>query len=131
MTKLKALAKDVQATLNTSVSGDVATCTFTVKENGDKGTPRYNLTWNFDYAEVSRKELILLAVRSHRIDGQADWRKAKNRLDSEFWQNRYWSARAMIDESPAKADPTTKVLKAAEKMTAAERTALMDLLKAM
>ncbi len=131
MTKLQPIGATDQATLNTSIEGRIATVVFSVKPNGEKGTPRYNLTQTFDFENVSEGELIALAVKPLRIDVQSIWRSAKDRMDADVWQDRKWSVRSMLDQTRQKADPTVKVLKVAESMTKAEREALMELLKAM
>ncbi len=112
MNKLQPIGADEQATLKTSISGKVAHVTFSVKPNGEKGTPRYNLTQIFDYGECTDEEILGLAVRSSRIDVQSMWRSAKDRMDGDVWQNRTWSVRSMLDEAPQKADPVKKTEKA-------------------
>ena len=131
MKKLQPMAVDEQATLKTVIEGKGATVTFSVKPNGEKGTARYNLTQSFDFTDVTLPETIELAVRSLRIDVQATWRKAKDRMDADVWQGRKWSVRDMLDQTRQKADPATKVLNAAAKMSKRERDALMELLKGM
>ncbi len=131
MKKLQPIAADVQATLKTTIKGGMASTTFSVKPNGEKGTPRYNLTQVFDFSNVTEAELIALAVKPLRIDVQSIWRSAKDKMDADVWQDRKWSVRAMLDQTRQKADPTVKVLKVAEGMSKAERDALMELLKAM
>ncbi len=131
MTKLQPIGADEQATLNTSIEGKIATVVFSVKPNGEKGTPRYNLTQTFDFENVSEVELIALAVKPLRIDVQSVWRSAKDRMDADVWQDRKWNVRSMLDQTRQKADPTVKVLKDAESMSQAERNALMELIAAM
>ena len=131
MKKLQPMAADEQATLKTSIKADIATVTFSVKPNGEKGTARYNLTQRFDFYAVLPEEMIELAVRSLRIDVQATWRKAKDKMDADVWQDRKWVVRAMLDQTRQKADPTTKVLREAVKMSKQERAKLMLILKGM
>ncbi len=136
MNKLQPIAADVQATLKTTIDTDIegaelAHVTFSVKPNGEKGTPRYNLTQTFDFSHVTRKEIIELAVKPLRIDVQSIWRGAKDKMDADVWQDRAWKVRDMLDQTRQKADPATKVLKVAAGMSKAEREALMELLKAM
>ncbi len=131
MNKLQAIPTGEQATLRTTIEGTVAHLVFSVKENGDNGAPRYNLEQSLDFVNVSDAEMIELASKPLRIDIQSTWRKAKDRMDADVWQDRTWNVREMLDQTRQKADPAQKVLNAAAKMSAAERTALMDLLKAM
>ncbi len=131
MTKLQPIGADEQATLNTSIAGKIATVVFSVKPNGEKGTPRYNLTQTFDFENVSEVELIALAVKPLRIDVQSVWRGAKNRMDGDVWQDRKWSVRDMLDQTRQKADPVQKGLKLAEGMTKAEREDYIKKIQAM
>ena len=104
---------------------------FSVKPDGEKGTPRYNLRQSFDFTGVTFSEILILATRSLRIDVQGIWRKAKDRMNADVWQDRKWSVRDMLDQTRQKADPAQKVLNAAAKMSKQERDALMELLKGM
>ena len=131
MKKLQPMAVDEQATLKSYIEDETVYVTFSVKPDGEKGTPRYNLSQSFDFANVTHDELVALAVRSLRIDVQATWRKAKDKMDADVWQDRKWSVRAMLDQTRQKADPAQKVLNAAAKMSKQERDALMELLKSM
>lgn len=131
MQKMQPIPSGEQATLSTTIKGGVATVVFTVKPNGDKDAPRFNLTQAFDFSNVTENELIALAVRPLRIDVQSQWRASKDKMDADVWQNRKWSVREMLDQTRQKGDPTQKVLKAAERMNKAERMALMELLKNM
>ncbi len=131
MNKLQPMTVDEQATLKTSVFDNIATVTFSVKPDGEKGTARYNLTQSFDFAGVSDEEMIGLAVRPLRIDVQAMWRKAKDRMNADVWQDRKWSVRDMLDQTRQKADPVTKAEKNDKAMTAKERKAHLELLTAM
>ena len=124
MKKLQPMAADEQAVLKTTVEDDLATVTFSVKENGEKGTPRYNLTWHFDFVNVNGAELEALAIRSLRIDGQATWRKAKDKMNADVWQDRKWSVRAMLDQTRQKKSDADKAEDALGKLTQAERDAI-------
>ncbi|KKM81573.1 hypothetical protein LCGC14_1328340 [marine sediment metagenome] len=131
MNKLQPIPSSEQATLKTTIKGGVASVTFSVKPNGEKGTPRYNLTQIFDFSNVSEAELIALAVKPLRIDVQSVWRSAKDKMDADVWQDRKWSVRAMLDQTRQKADPVLKAFKLAEGMTKAEREEYIKKLQAM
>ena len=131
MNKLQPIPSSEQATLNTSIEGKIATVVFSVKPNGEKGTPRYNLTQTFDFENVSEAELIALAVKPLRIDVQSIWRGAKDKMDADVWQGRKWSVRDMLDQTRQKADPVQKAFKLAEGMTKAEREEYIKKLQAM
>ena len=126
MKKLKPMAADEQATLHTTVTGDKVSVTFSVKPNGEKGTARYNLIQVFDFAHVSQTELYVLATRSLRIDVQATWRKASDKMDADIWQDRKWSVRAMLDQTRTRTKKTDadKALAAMAKLSKAEVMAI-------
>lgn len=124
MKKLQPMPAGEQATLLTGIEGEIAHVQFTVKENGNKGTARYNLIWHFDFANVAAEEILRLAVRSLRIDGQAAWRSAKDRMNADVWQDKTWSVRDMLDQTRQKASPEASAEKAINRLSKAERDAL-------
>ncbi len=124
MKKMQPIPAGEQATLKTTIEGEIATVIFTVKPNHDPGAPRFNLTQVFNFEDISREELIGLAVRPLRIDVQSVWRSAKDRMDADVWQDRTWNVRAMLDQTRQKADPTTTAERAIKKLTKAERDEL-------
>ena len=131
MNKLQPIPSGEQATLKTTIEGKIAHLVFTVKPNGEPGTPRYNLMQNLDFADVSEVELLELASKPLRIDVQAIWRKAKDRMDESVWSGRTWKVRDMLDQTRQKADPVQKAFKLAEGMTKAEREEYIKKLQAM
>ena len=131
MKKLQSMAADEQASLHTTVTGDQVSVTYSVKPNGEKGSPRYNLTNVFDFTGVSQSELYVLATRSLRIDVQAIWRKASDKMNSDVWQDRKFSVRSMLDQTRQKADPVAQVLKKADSMSKNEIMALVKQLEEM
>lgn len=129
MKKLQPIPTDEQATLKTIVEGKIVHLIFSVKPNGEKGTPRYNLMQNLDFKDVTEAELLELASKPLRIDIQSIWRAAKDRMNEEVWQGRTWMVRDMLDQTRQKADPVQKLKKMADNMTKAERSELMDMLR--
>lgn len=124
MKKLSPIPTDEQATLKTTVEGNMVLILFSVKPNGDKGTARYNLEQMLDFEGVSQAELLEIASKPLRIDIQAEWRGAKDRMDAEVWQGRTWKVRDMLDGSRKKATKAQKASNAVSKLTKAERDAL-------
>ncbi len=132
MKKLQPIPTGEQAILWTTIRDDgIASLIFSVKENGEPGGPRYNLKQYLDFSGVTEKELLELASKPLRIDIQATWRAAKDRMDADVWQDKKWSVRAMLDRTRQKADPVTKATKNAAKMTAAERKVHLANLEAL
>ena len=124
MNKLTPIPTDEQATLNTTVEGNMVHLVFSVKPNGDKGTARYNLEQNLDFEGVSQDELLEIASKPLRIDIQTAWRGAKDRMDADVWQGRTWKVRDMLDQGRSKASPTQKASNAVAKLSKAERDSL-------
>ncbi len=141
MNKIKPMAADEQAVLRTEVSSHetlehtldflgspledmTVKVVFSVKPDGEKGTPRYNLRQVFDFADVTFREILVLAVRSLRIDVQATWRKASDKMNADVWQDRKWSVRAMLDQTRQKKSDADKAEDALGKLTQAERDAI-------
>ena len=127
--KLKAIPKGEQATLRTTVQGEKVTTVHTVKPNGES-QDRFNLTWTFDFSKVTKEELQKLAERTLRIKMQSNWRKAKDRMDAEIWDNRTFSVREILDTGRKSADPVEKVTNLVEKMSPEEKRALLEQLQA-
>lgn len=125
MKKLQPIPADAPAVLRRDVDDEEnASVIFSVKEKKGIGEPRYNLKWFYDFHEVSRNELIALALKPLVIDGQGEWRTAKDKMDADVWQDRKWSVRAILDETPRKKSEAEKADAAIGKLTKVERDLL-------
>ena len=123
MKKLTPIPTDEQATLKTTVEGNMVHLVFSVKP--DKDSPaRYNLMQTLDFEGVSQVELLEIASKPLRIDIQTAWRGAKDRMNAEVWQGRTWKVRDMLDQGRSKATQAQKASNAVSKLSKAERDAL-------
>lgn len=125
MTKLKLLAKTDDCVRSKIWSSDRKTCvnTFTVKENAD--ALRANLTWTYDFSGVSEQEIQDMALSSVHIPMQEKWRKAKDRMDADLYQNRTIKVRDLVDKKRQPSDPKAKASGLLAKLPEAERKALL------
>ena len=111
MNKLQQIETDASATIDCHVAPNdphVVRFQHAVKVNQDSDA-RYNLRWNFDFAGVKQGDILMLAARSMLIREQSNWRKAKDRLDADVWQDQTFVVTAMLAEGRKSADPATKV----------------------
>ena len=127
---MRELTKGEAANRRISTSGKVVTVVHTVKPSDDSQS-RYELTWKFDFADLSEDQLCELAVKPMLIRKQADWRKANNRMDGKVWDNQTFSVKEILENVRQAADPVTKAANTAKKMTAEQRKALLAELQAM
>jgi len=128
MSKLKALTKDEQATISMVASDDGQQCvvSHTVKESKDDDI-RYQLSWTFDFSKTTREDLLKLATRTICIKKQAEWRKSKDRMDGEKWDGITFMVDEVLAEGRKSADPVTRAKGALNKLSKAERDALLAL----
>lgn len=108
---------------------NTVTVVHTVKPD-EKHQTRYELTWTFDFANVTAMELIMLATRPLLIKAQGLWRKADDRLKEAAWDNRTFKVRDALDNARVAANPVTKAANAGKKMNKDERAALIAQLQA-
>lgn len=130
---MRKLSSTDQATRSIKADGEKVVCIHTVKPDRESPT-RYELTWTFDFSNVSQEELLQLAGRTVLITQQAAWRALptdKERLDADKVDNVTYSVRDMLDAGRRQADPKAKVVNAAAKMSDAERAELIKQLEAM
>ncbi len=134
MNKLIAIKTDASAiiSLNVDETGNIATVQHSVKVDKLPKTPRFNLTWTFDFTKVGRKTLVELAVRSQAvlIKKQGTWRSAKNRMDADVWQNAMFEVMDMLAEGRQTATHEEKLAKEFNKMDRAEQLAMIAKLQA-
>ena len=128
MNKLQQIKTDASATINCTAMGKEVNFTHSVKVEQDTKV-RYNLNWTFDFATVAQSEILKLAARSMLIRKQGEWRKAKNRLDADVWDEVTFDVESMLAEGRKSADPVTKVVNAVAKMSQAEKADLLALLQ--
>ena len=129
---MRKLTKDEKANLSLTVDEKtkVSTVVHTVKENRTTDV-RTELKWHFDFTGVTFKQLLEIATRWVCIKMQADWRKAADRMKAEKWDNVTFKVVDILAERRRQADPKTRVLNAAMKMSKEDREAFIKQLQEM
>lgn len=125
---IKAITKDETARRDFKVDGKRVKVVHTVRPDRDSDN-RFNLTWTLDFGKVSDADVLELAARTITIRLQADWRKAKNKMDEKVWDHTGFDVAAILAEARQTADPLTKATRQIEKMSADEKAALLKLLQ--
>ena len=131
MNKLTKIETDASATITCKLAKNqpkVVRFEHAVKVDRDTND-RYNLRWNFDFGTVNEEEILKLAARSMLIRKQGEWRKAKDRINADEWQDVTFDVEVMLAEGRKSADPVTKVVNAVAKMSQAEKADLLALLQ--
>lgn len=121
---MRKLDKTEASNKSTTIMGDIVTVVHTVKPN-EESQSRYELTWKYDYTNVTREELMRLATRPMVITKQGQWRGAKDRMNTEKWDNVTFVIRDLLDGAKKKADPVEKAKKALDALPEDVRAALI------
>ena len=126
---MEQLSADEKATVSTTIEGNAATVRHTVKADGERDTPRFNLTWLLDFSNCTEEQILDWAATSVRIALQGRWRKAPDRMDEEKWDNVTFDVAAVMAERST-ADPATKARNAIAKLSPEQKAALLAELEA-
>ena len=125
------ITSDEKATVGTTVHNDVATvqhATVHPKLAPTESKTRIQLTWRFDFKDVSRDELCEIASRSLVITMRAPFKTLDNPSPEE-WNGKQFNVREWLDtERRQPADKVGNARKAIEKLSEAERLALLEAL---
>ncbi len=92
---------------------------YAVKASDDDGEPKYERTATFDFANVTPKEIKLLAVPTLRIKQQTRDRAMLKANEVTFMNRAEYetiSVRELLDATRATADPATKARTAMAKL---------------
>ncbi len=117
--------------MSTDVETKVVTVVHTVRPD-EEHQSRYELTWSFNFADVTEQEMLELAVRPLRINKQRDWRAADDRMNAKIWDNQAFMVRAMLDTGRKAADPIAGLKKKVEggKVSNEQIEAMIEFLEA-
>ena len=115
----------------TDVEGKTVKVVHTVKPD-EEHQSRYELTWTFNFENVTDQEMLELATRPLRINKQRDWRAATDRMTAKIWDNQIFMVRAMLDAGRKAADPIAGLKKKVEegKVSNDQIEAMIEFLKA-
>ena len=124
---MKTLARSDLSVLKTTILDDnIVECSLTVRKNKDTNRVQID-SWKFDFANVSKNEERLLAVKTCKIVTQREMTKSKDFNNPKVWEDRTISVRKIIDEQGKreKVDAVTAADRAFDKLSADERDALI------
>ena len=125
------LSSDEKATVGTTTSGDVATvqhATVHPKLAPTESKTRIQLTWHFDFANVTREELMSIASRSLVISMRGPF-KTLDAPTPEDWNDKTFNVREFIDtERRQPRDKVADARKAIAGLTEAQKADLLALL---
>jgi hypothetical protein len=123
------LSSDEKATVGTTIEGDTATvhhATVHPKLAPAESKTRIQLTWHFDFADVSREELMEIASRSLVITMRAPF-KTLDAPTPEDWNDKTFDVREWLDTERRKpADKVANAKKAFEGLTEDQKTDLLS-----
>lgn len=124
---MKTLARSDLSVLKTTIlENNIVECSLTVRKNKDTNRVQID-SWKFDFANVSKNEERLLAVKTCKIVTQREMTKSKDFNNAKIWENRTISVRKIIDEQGKreKVDAVTAADRAFDKLSDSEREALI------
>ena len=124
---MKTLARSDLSVLKTTIlEGDIVECSLTVRKNKDTNRVQID-SWKFDFADVTKNEERLLAVKTLKIVSQRNMTKSKDFNSAKIWDNCTFSVRKLINEmgKREKVDAVTAADRAFDKLSNDEREALI------
>ena len=128
MTNIRKIGKDDTASTKITVAGKNVTAVYTCRKDKD-AADRYSVQSTLDFSNCSQDEILEMAARTIVIDLQRQWRTlAKNNLANATKAGTFASINVKQDvvEAARKAtDPAIKVVSALDKMSDAEREAVL------
>lgn len=111
----------------TLVNGDISTVHHvTLNKPTDQ---HYQLTWNFDFKDVSKKQLIELSTKYLVIQMRPPFKVASNPTDKD-WDNVTFDVKEYFQKSRKKLTPLEQGERLKASMTPEERKELAELLLA-
>jgi hypothetical protein len=128
MSNIRKLGKEDAASTKLTIAGKKVTATYTCRK--DKDSPdRYAVESTLDFSNCSQDEILEMASRTVVIDLQRQWRTlAKSNLANATKPGTFGTIdvkRDVVEATRKAADPTTKVVSVLDKMSDAEREALL------
>jgi len=119
---MKIVKQGEKSVKSTVIAGDVVTKQHVTLNHNTKAD--YQLTWKFDFEDISRGELLLVASRALVIALRPEF-KAASAAELESWDNRTFSVREYLDSERAKVDDIEKARRILGKLTPEQREAIL------
>ena len=128
MSNIRKLGKDEAAPTKLAIEGRKVTAMYTCRKDKDSAD-RYAVQSIVDFTNCSQDEIIEMASRTIVIDLQRQWRTlAKSNLANATKPGTFATIdvkRDVLEATRRATDPATKVVSALDKMSDAEREALL------
>lgn len=120
---MKIIKQGEKADRSVKVSGDVVTRKHVTLNKATSA--EYQLEWSFDFAEVTKEELMTLASRSIVIALRPEFKIA---LSAELpsWEAKTFSVREYLDSERATIPASDKVKRLLDKMSVEQRQAILS-----
>lgn len=107
---------------STEIAGDVVTKQHVTLNHNTKAD--YQLTWRFNFEDVTREELLLVASRALVIALRPEFKQAAT-ADLESWDNRTFLVREYLDSERAKVDDSEKARRLLSKLSPEQRASIL------
>ena len=128
MPNIRKLAKDEAASTKMEVRGKTVSAVFSARKDKD-AADRYSIETELNFGNCSNEEILELAARIVLIDLQRQWRAvAKGNMSAATKDGTFAKVDVkteVVDAARKGADPTTKVVNVLDKMSDAERNAIL------
>ena len=128
------LAVGEEANKSFVINNDVVTVVRTIKASDDPSELRARVTWLYDFNDVTREELVTMAVAPMVIKSQTERRKLMTLADAgKRIDNVTTNIRDMLDTKRVRGpvDPMVSATHAITKMSADDRAKLATMLEEM
>ena len=119
---MKIVKQGEKAARAVKIEGDTVTRTHVTLNKPTKAD--YELTWAFDFSDVSRDELMTIASRAIVIALRPEFKEAPA-SELGAWDNRTFSVREYLDSERSKVDDSEKARRLLAKLTPEQREALL------
>lgn len=126
---IRILKSTDQFSPSVKVTGKKVDATWSVKKDKNEKSPRFAIATQFDFSACSNEEIISLAMKAVVIEVQRQWRDMANTKGSQVTTvNPFKTVNvktAIIDATRRTASPMAKVSSLLNKLSPAERKALI------
>lgn len=123
--KILGLDEKAERSISVDEAASKVTVTHAVKPEGKASVNKVQLTWTFDFSNVSRAELLECAVRRLVVDQQNNLRNDRKAIEAS--DGKAYSVRLMLDAERAtiKRDPVKTATNLLAGMSEEERKAIL------
>lgn len=121
---MRLIKQGEKANVGTKVDGSIVTVQHVTLNKPTKA--KYEMSWKFDFSNVSQTDLLRLAARGLVIDQRPKFKAEKDARKLQSWDNRSFSVTEILKKERAR---ITKAEKAAKAVEALDTNEQLELLK--